>query len=105
VAEGATGHHESALAFPDRAVQQNGAVVAFSAAGRQFGTQKEEQPRPLGGKRPGTVEKGGSYCVTAPVRTMVKANPGSSPLPGVVAFCASRTSFANTLRVTAPVGF
>jgi hypothetical protein len=36
---------------------------------------------------------------------MVNANPGSSPLPGVVVFWISRMSFTNTFRVTAPVGF
>jgi hypothetical protein len=36
---------------------------------------------------------------------MLKAKPGSSPLPGVVVFCINRTSFAKTFRVTAPVGF
>jgi hypothetical protein len=41
----------------------------------------------------------------APFVAIVKANPGSSPLPGVVVFCRSRTSFTSTFRVTAPVGF
>ena len=34
-----------------------------------------------------------------------RAKPGSSPLPGVVVFSTSLTSFAKMLRVTAPVGF
>ena len=48
---------------------------------------------------------GTRYCSIAPFAAIVNAYPGSSPLPGVVAFCRSRTSFARTFRVTAPVGF
>ena len=40
-----------------------------------------------------------------PVAVIVKANPGSSPFPGVVVFWASLTSFTITFLVTAPVGF
>ena len=45
------------------------------------------------------------HCVIVPFAAMLNAKPGSSPLPGVVAFWTSRTSFTRMLRVTAPVGF
>ena len=45
------------------------------------------------------------YWLIVPFDETVIAYPGSSPLPGVVAFWINRTSFANTFRVTAPVGF
>lgn len=45
------------------------------------------------------------YWLVVPLAATVKAYPGSSPFPGVVVFWTNRTSFANTFRVTAPVGF
>ena len=46
-----------------------------------------------------------SHCRTVPFAETVNAKPGSSPFPGVVAFCVSWTSFTKMFRVTAPVGF
>jgi hypothetical protein len=43
--------------------------------------------------------------VTRPSGDTVKASPGSVPEPGVGTTSTSRTSFANTLRVAAPVAF
>lgn len=45
------------------------------------------------------------YWLIVPFGATVNPKPGSSPFPGVVVFWASRTLFANTFRVTAPVGF
>src|SRR4029450_5384904 len=56
--------------------------------------------------RPGTRWQMRSHCcVTRPFALTRNANPGSSPLPGVVVFCRSSTSLTKTLRNTAPVGF
>jgi hypothetical protein len=45
------------------------------------------------------------YWLIVPFGATLNAKPGSSPFPGVVAFCVSRTLLTKTFRVTAPVGF
>ena len=43
--------------------------------------------------------------MTRPLALTVNAGPGSLPVPGVGTTSTSRTSFAKTLRVAAPVAF
>ena len=45
------------------------------------------------------------HWLSIPFEATVNAKPGSSPFPGVVVFWTSRTVFAKTFWVTAPVGF
>jgi hypothetical protein len=50
-------------------------------------------------------EKQGFYWLIVPLPATIRVYPGSSPFPGVVVFWINLTSFAKTLRVTAPVAF
>jgi hypothetical protein len=51
------------------------------------------------------VAKHSDHWPIVPFGAIVNANPGSSPLPGVVVFWTNRMSFRRTFRVTAPVRF
>jgi hypothetical protein len=67
------------------------------------GPPRDANQRGHGAARRGVGE--GYYWLIVPLGAIVNAKPGSSPLPGVVAFWTSGTSFTETFLVTAPVGF